>query len=273
MKLSCMLFPFHGLIANKELEPGALVESLAGAGVTALEPMLSNLEAEPRWREVLERAKEAGMAMSCVDVGVDFVGLREGNRAFENVKRGLELCAEIGCSIAMFPGTHPAEGMSNEEGRRIYSEGLAKAAEMARPLGITTCIEDFGVYPTFACHSRHVLEVVTDAGPETRVAWDNGNFILADEMPLDALAPLYDRICHVHIKDFKLDPTGEARLRTPSGKAYGGCAIGEGDCQVRECVAELKRRGYDGWLSLEVGGPDPVTQALKGAEVLKEAWG
>jgi sugar phosphate isomerase/epimerase len=273
MKLSCMLFPFHGIVVNQQMTPGALVDSFAGAGITALEPMLSNLEAEPRWRELLTLAKEAGMAMSCVDVGVDFVGLREGDKAFENVKRGLDLCAEIGCPIAMFPGTRPSEGMSNEEGRKIYSEGLARAAQMAKPLGITTCIEDFGVYPMFACHSSHVLEVVTNAGPDTLVAWDNGNFILADELPMDALPPLYDRVCHVHIKDFKLDTTGEARLRTPSGKAYGGAEIGDGDCQVRESVAELRRRGYEGWLSLEVGGPDPVEQALKGAEVLTQAWG
>jgi sugar phosphate isomerase/epimerase len=268
-----MLFPFHGLLVNKEVSPGELVDRLATAGVRALEPMLSNLEAEPRWREVLQRAKETGMAMSCLDVGVDFVGLREGGKAFEVVQRGLDMCAEIGCPIAMFPGTRPSEGMSNEEGRKIYAEGLAKAAEMARPLGITTCIEDFGVYPAFACHSRDVLEVVTNAGPETKVAWDNGNFILADEMPMDALAVLYERVCHVHIKDFKLDPSGEGRLRTPSGKAYVGCAIGEGDCQVRESVAELRRRGYEGWLSLEVGGPDPAEQAIKGAAAVREAWG
>jgi sugar phosphate isomerase/epimerase len=273
MKLSCMLFPFHGIVSNNEMSPGALVERFAAAGIGALEPMMSNLDAEPRWREVLRLAKEAGMAMSCVDVGVDFVGLREGGKAFDNVRRGLDLCAEIGCPIAMFPGTRPAEGMSNEEGRRIYSEGLAKAAEMAKPMGITPCIEDFGVYPAFACHSSHVLEVVTNAGPDMLVAWDNGNFILADEMPMDALAPLYDRTCHVHIKDFKLDTSGEARLKTPSGKAYGGCAIGDGDCQVRECVAEFKRRGFEGWLSLEVGGPGPVEQAEHGAAVVKQAWG
>jgi sugar phosphate isomerase/epimerase len=272
MKLSCMLFPFHGVIVNNDISPGALVEAFTAAGITALEPMLSNLDAEPRWAEFLRLATEAGIVFSCLDVGVDFIGGREGGAALETVKRGLDFCAQIDCPIALLPGTRPAEGMSNEDGRKLYAEGLAQSAELARPLGITTCIEDFGVYPAFACHSSHVLEVVTMAGSDTKVAWDNGNFILADEMPIDALPPLYDRTCHVHIKDFILDPTGQAGLKTPSGKAYGGIPMGEGDCQVRECVVELKRRGFDGWVSLEVGLAPPLEDAIKGAEVVKAAW-
>lgn len=274
MKLSIMLFPFHGGIVNGDLTPGGLVEQFSGAGITALEPMLSNLDAEPKWAELLEAAKQAGMQFSCLDVGVNFIGESAADReaAMETVKRGLNFCAELNCPVALLPGTRPAPGMSNEDGRKIYAEGLAKAAELARPLGITTCIEDFGVYPAFACHSKDVLEVVTLAGPETKVTWDNGNFILADEMPMDALPPLWDRTCHVHIKDFKLDETGQAGLKTPSGKAYKGIRMGDGDCQITECVTELKRRNYDGWISLEVGIAPPVDDALVGAAVVRRAW-
>lgn len=274
MKLSCMLFPFHGPLVSGDLTPAGLVEDFQAMGIQALEPMLSNLDAEPKWAELLRIAKSSGMSFSCVDVGVNFIGESLSDRvaALETVKRGLEFCAEIACPIALLPGTKPAEGMSNEDGRKLYAEGLAKSAELAKPLGIITCIEDFGVYAAFACHSRDVLEVVTLAGPETMVTWDNGNFILADEMPTDALPPLWERTCHVHIKDFILDATGQAGLKTPTGKAYGGIPIGDGDCQVRECVAELKRRGFEGWVSLEVGLAPPVADAITGAKVVRQAW-
>lgn len=274
MKLSAMLFPFHGPVVNGDLTPGTIVEQLWGAGVSALEPMVSNLDAEPRWQELLRLAREAGMSFSCLDVGVNFIGEDEADRvkALDTVKRGLDLCAELACPIALLPGTRPAPGMSNEEGRKLYSEGLAKSAELAAPLGIVTCIEDFGVYPEFACHSSHVLEVVTAAGPDTKVAWDNGNFILADELPMDALPPLWERTVHVHIKDFLLDVTGQAGLKTPSKKAYKGVEIGGGDCQVAAVVGELKRRGFDGWVSLEVGLAPPLEDALTGAAVVKRAW-
>jgi len=274
MKLSCMLFPFHGIVVNGSMAPGALLEGFQSAGIEALEPMVGGQDEDPRWAEFMRLSKEAGMAFSCLDVGVNFIGNSEADRvaALEIVKRGLDMCAELDCPVALLPGTCPPPGMSNEEGRKIYADGLAKSAELAKPLGIITCIEDFGVYPAFACHSSHVLEVVTLAGPETKVAWDNGNFILADELPLDALEPLWDRTCHVHIKDFILDPTGQASLKTPSGKAYGGIPIGEGDCQVRECVAQIKRRGFDGWVSLEVGLAPPLEDAITAAEVVKAAW-
>lgn len=274
MKLSCMLFPFHGGIVSGDLTPGGVVADFQKAGITALEPMLSNLDAEPKWAELMRIAKSSGMVFSCLDVGVNFIGEGASDRvaAIETVKRGLDFCAEIECPIALLPGTKPATGMSNEEGRKLYAEGLAKSAELAKPLGIVTCIEDFGVYPAFACHSSHVLEVVTLAGPETMVTWDNGNFILADEMPVDALPPLWERTCHVHIKDFLLDETGQAGLKTPSGKAYKGIPMGEGDCQIVECVTELKRRNYQGWISLEVGIAPPVEDAIRGAQVVREAW-
>ena len=53
--------------------------------------------------------------------------------------------------------------MSNEEGRKIYSEGLAKSFDMTKGSGVTLTIEDFGVYPYFACSSAHCIEVLDGA--------------------------------------------------------------------------------------------------------------
>lgn len=274
MKLSVMLFPFQGLMANGSLAPATLVDEIVGAGIGAIEPMLSNLEASPEpWQEFLKLSKQAGLVCSCVDVGANLIGTSDADRqaALDTVRRGMELCAELSCPVALIPGTRPAEGMSNEAGRPLYSQGLARCAEIAREFGIIASIEDFGVTPAFSCHSDHVRQIVTEAGPEVKVVWDNGNFILADELPMHAYAALRDLTVHVHIKDFVLDPTGAAGLKTPTGKAYAGAVIGEGDCQVAECVTAFKRDGYDGWLSLEVNAP-PVEQMRKGAEFVQRVW-
>lgn len=276
MKLSVMLFPFQGEISDGRLTGRHLAEQLQACGASGVEPMLSCLDAAPdQWQPFMDAVKDLGLQHTCLDIGANLVGENEADRkqAMETVKRGLDLCAELSCPIALIPGSKPATGMANEEGRKIYAEGLAQAVTLAAPLSITVCIEDFGVYPLFACHSSHVLEVVTLAGPEVKVAWDNGNFILADEMPMDALPPLWERICHVHIKDFVLVPTGQAGIKTPSGKTYQSSPIGEGNCQVAECVGELKRRGYDGWVSVEVGLAPPLEDAIKGAAAVKQAWG
>ena len=270
MKLSVMLFPFHGIITDGSLQPEALRDAIVGAGIGAIEPMLSNLDATPEpWQKLLDLCQEAGLQVSCLDIGADLVGNTDA--ALANVERGLDACAAMNCPVALIPGSRPTEGMSNEEGRAIHSQGLAKCAVMAAERNIIATIEDFGVYPAFACRSDHVREVVTGAGPDVKVTWDNGNFILADEMPMHAYEALLDLTVHVHIKDFALDETGQAGLKTPSGKAYKGANIGYGDTQVAECVAAFKRDGYDGWLSLEVGGP-PVEQMIAGAEFVRKVW-
>lgn len=275
MKLSVMLFPFHGVITDGSLTPEALVDKIVGSGIGAIEPMLSNLDATPEpWQRLLDLCQQAGLKMSCLDIGANLVGSTEIERSdtLETVRRGLDWCVEMSCGIALIAGSRPAEGMSNEEGRLIYSQGLAQCASMAVERGIVATIEDFGVYPEFACRSDHVREVVTVAGPEVKVTWDNGNFILADELPMHAYEELRDLTIHTHIKDFALDATGQAGLKTPSGKAYKGAEIGHGDCQVAESVAALKRDGFDGWVSLEIGS-NRVQEMVDGAEFVKKVWG
>ncbi len=274
MKLSVMLAAFHGPLVDGSLAPRALVEAIVGGGLGAVEPMLSCLDDAPApWQELLDLCREAGLQVSCLDIGADLVGDGPEARAaaLATVARGLDVCVETDCPVALIYGTGPAVGMSNDEGRMIYSQSLAHCAALAGARRVTACIEDYGGSVEFACRSDHVREVVTGAGPDARVVWDNGNFILADELPMHAYEVLRDLSVHAHIKDFRLDETGQASLKTPSGKAYRGAGIGQGDCQVAACVAALKRDGYEGCLSLEVGAP-AVEQMLAGAEFVRRAW-
>lgn len=274
MKLSCMLFTFHSELKEGAYSPADLVSKLHGAGVRAVEPMLRNLEDAPElWADVMAAANDAGMVYSCLDIGANLIGEGDADRvaALDTVKQGLDLCAELDCTVGLIPGSRPAPGMSNDEGRKIYSEQLGKAAELAAPYGVSVCIEDFGVIPDFVCHSSHVLQVVSDAGPEVMVAWDNGNFLLADEWPVDAWPPLRDRTVHVHIKDWVPAPEGsDAGIVTPAGKRWVGSHIGQGQAQVAECLKLMHADGYDGWVSLEVSMRPADDAAVIGAQYLLE---
>ena len=49
--------------------------------------------------------------------------------------------------------------------------------------------------------------------------------------------------------------------------------LGDGAAEVAECLALLRRDGYEGWLSLEVGGGgDSLEEAVHGAKVVADAW-
>jgi len=277
MKMSVMLFPFHKELSDGKLSARTLMAEMKAVGVTALEPMLSWVDTAPqKWAELRQAAADAGIRYACFDVGVNFVGESEADRvkALDIVKRGVALCQEIGCPIALLPGSKPAKNMSDDEGRKIYSDGLAKSVDLTRGSGVTLTIEDFGVYPTFACSAKHCLEVLDGAQrPELKFTFDNGNFLLADDQPTECFRLTASRVAHVHIKDFALkSPEENVGIKSRAGKRYVGCAIGAGAAEVRDCLALIKRSGYNGWLSIEVSISPPVQAAIQGAKFIAEAW-
>ncbi len=277
MKLSVMLFPFHKELTDKTLSPNKLIQEFHAVGIRAVEPMLAWMETNAElWNELRRAADDQGMAYSCLDIGVNLVGENESDRqkAIDTVVRGVERCRELKCPVALLPGTKPATGMSNEEGRRIYSEGLAQAVDRTKGSGVTLTIEDFGVYPAFACSAAHCIEVLDGAKrPELRFTFDNGNFLLADERPSECYKRTEPRIVHIHIKDFALRPPDNSpSLTTPSGKKYTGCEIGAGAAEVKECLALIKPCSYRGWLSLEVGTRPPLDSAIQGARYVTKTW-
>ncbi len=75
--------------------------------------------------------------------------------------------------------------------------------------------------------------------PQWKTIFDPANYVLDGVRPFAEAYPLLaDSIAYLHIKD--------------AHRADGTiCVAGEGDGQVREVLAALKQRGYDGFLSLE----------------------
>lgn len=277
MKLSVMLFPFHRLLSDGSLDPAGFVKTLQDEGVTAIEPMTNWIRSDPQnWARFDAAARAAGMVYSCYDIGVNFIGEKPADRqaALDLVQREVAFCRDaLKCPTALLPGTRPAPGMSADEGRMLYGEGLAKAAALTAGSGVTLSIEDFGVYPRFACAAAHCMQVLQIAGAAVKFTFDNGNFLLGGDRPLDAYRVTKARIAHVHIKDFcPRDPDGNPSLTTVGGVPLKGCLIGEGEGQVRECVQAVRRDGFTGWVSIEVGGGDPVAQAVHGARVIRQAW-
>lgn len=281
MKLSVMLFPFHKQLTDGTLTPEKAVKGFQSVAITAIEPMMSWVEAQPaKWAAFDETVRAAGMTYSCYDIGVNLVGENEADRAkaLDTVTRGMEFAKEkLRCPIVLLAGTKPATGMSNEDGRKIYGEQLAKAHERNRKLELTITIEDFGVYPPFTAAAAHCMEVLKAARcPEIRFTFDNGNFLFADDQPTQIFDLVKDRIAHVHIKDFMLCPPEETKkgIISLAGKRYAGCPIGDGKAEVAACLRLLKGAGYKGWISLEVGGGmPPLDDALLGAARVIEAWG
>jgi len=278
MKTSVMLFPFHQGLGDGTLPPQELVEVLAAEGVTAFEPSMRWVTDRPEaWETFLQVAKDAAMACCCCDIITNLIGESEADRgqALDDVERGVELCRdELDCPVALVAGTSPAPNMSFEEGRGIYAEQLAKAVQRTRGSGVTITIENYGMIPGFTASGAECLEVLEAAGcPDLKFTFDNGNFLFSDDRPTQAFGMLARRIAHVHIKDFAPCRVGDRPVLTSvGGTGYKHCAIGEGEGEVAGTVRLLKAHGYADWLSIEVGGGDPLQEAATGARLVKSLW-
>ena len=276
-RLSVMLMCFNRGLGDRVLGPRDLIDALSAAGISGLEPAPSWCEQHTDlWVELRQIAQDQGMDWSCCDVSVNFIGdgsEQARREAMDAVSRGVDFCRELGCERALLPGTKPAEGMSESEGRRLYGERLAEAVERHAGSGVTLMIEDFGVYPLFTAGAAHCREVLDIAGPGAGFTFDNGNFLLGGDAPAESYPRFRDRIEHVHIKDFRVrTPDNTPSLTSPRGIPYEGCEIGTGDAQVRGCVRLLKADRYTGWLSIEAGGYRDAEAAVQGAKAIQEAW-
>lgn len=277
MDLSVMLFPFHGELLAGQTTPSDIVRTLEAGGATGVEAMTSFQSSHPEhWEALMAAVSAAGLQHPCLDIPANFVWTSEAQRqqVLDDVKRGLDFAASVHCPLVLLPGSGPAAGMSNEEARQRYGEGLGEAAALCAEYGIVPTIENFGVTPRFSCRSDHVLEIVRAAGRDNiRLTWDNGNFLLADEDPLHAWEAFAPLTAHVHIKDFALDPSGQAGLKSPAGKSFVGCAIGAGEGRVADCLQAVQRSGYRGWISLEISIGPSIEAVRQGLEFIQARYG
>lgn len=276
MDLSVMLFPFHGELLSGQTTPGDIVRTLEAGGAAGVEAMTSFRDSHPEhWEALMAAISAAGLQHVCLDVPTNFVWTSEAQRqqVLDDVRRGLDFAASVQCPLVLLPGSGPAPGMSNEEARQRYGEGLGEAAALCAEYGIIPTIENFGVTPRFSCRSDHVLEIVQAAGrDDVRLTWDNGNFVLADEDPLHAWEAFAPLTAHVHIKDFALDASGQAGLKSPAGRSFVGCSIGAGEARVLDSLRAVKHSDYRGWISLEISIGPSLEAVQQGLEFIQTAY-
>ncbi len=137
--------------------------------------------------------------------------------------------------------------------RRIYTQ----IVRVAEAYGVVINIEPHGYYTTKPEFMAEMLDFVDS--PNLRMNMDTGNTFIAGQDPVAFLERFQGRVSHVHIKDVSESLAAAARGEL-TGIAVSHCAIGEGVNaeNILRCLEILRRRGYDGVLSLECegqGGP------------------
>lgn len=155
--------------------------------------------------------------------GLEIVSLAGGLPAdLEAIEATVRLAADIGCSLL---------GM----GCKALPEQREEVRAILRRHGVRLAFENHPGEPT----PEVVLEKIGPPGAEFGSAFDTGWWGTHDYPLLEAFATLRDRILLVHLKNVE-------------GPGAHICAPWESGClDLKPFVGELKRSGYEGWISLE----------------------
>ena len=178
---------------------------------------------------------------------------------------------------------HDATGGWDDKQRtyRTFDSALPALADACRTVtayaaerGVQTMVENHG---QFCQESSRVEKLVgAVAHPNFGLLVDMGNFLCADEDPVQAVARVAPFARHVHVKDFHVksgsEPNpGKAFFGTRGGNYLRGAIVGHGNVPVYPCLRILDAQGYDGYVSIEFEGIEDNLSALSiGLENLKK---
>ncbi len=143
---------------------------------------------------------------------------------------------------------------------------IREVSDYAAQKGIRTCMENHG----YLMQDAQRVEELILAVNHPNFGWlvDMGNFACADQDSAFAVGIAAPYAFHVHAKDFLIksgnciDP-GTGWFRSRAGNYLRGTIVGHGSIPVSQCVAVLKKAGYDGFLSLEFEGMESTIPAIE----------
>jgi hexulose-6-phosphate isomerase len=158
----------------------------------------------------------------------------------EKLGRTLERAKWLGASaVLLHPGQLRPE-TRYDQAWEWTRDALTAVAPHAERHGVTLAIEN--VWNKFILSPMEMQRMIDEVGhPSIGVYFDVGNCILYG-YPEQWVAILGPRIKKVHVKDFKRSvATGQ-----------GFCQLLDGDADYAAVIAELRRAGYDDYLTSEV---------------------
>ena len=166
--------------------------------------------------------------------------------------------------------------LSTDQGVALAAECIMECLPHAQNYGITLILEnhykdDFWEYPEFAQKMEVFCQLVNSIDhPNFGVNYDPSNTFLAGEDPLELLYRVSHRVVTMHASDRFLKSGTIEDLRNEEGGALGYAKrlshgeIGKGLNDYDAIFNELKRVGFDGWISIEDGvdGMDQLERSI-----------
>jgi sugar phosphate isomerase/epimerase len=258
---------FRHSICNEAFEKWPFADAckaIRKAGYSGIEIAPFTLAEKPR---DITRAQREEYRETMLSEGLKFVGLHwlmvspKGlhvtgpdaglrRQSWEHIRDLIDLCTDLGPDGVMVFGSPKQRaatgGLSREQATRNYLDGLAGIAPHAESRGVQVLvealpIEQCDVVQTLAEAAAIVREI---ASPAVRTMFDVHNAVDEAEPHATLVDRYFDVIRHVHVNE--LD----------------GRHCGTGSYDFKPVFEVLRRRGYQGWISLEAFDFAPGAETL-----------
>ena len=231
--------------------------------------------------KIRQEAERYGIEVVAYAVGANLYHEDQTDNADE-VRR---LCGQVDVAAAMGAKLlrHDVCHSEKYHGRTVSFAKMLQTIAMnaydltsyAEGKGIRTMTENHGLVVQDSDRVEALYNAVGHAN--YGLLLDVGNFACADEDSVKAVSRLAPYAFHVHAKDFHIYPfgytpkEGQRVFSTRACRLLEGCAVGDGDIPVEQCLAILKRAGYDGWITVEYEGNEDCLESIaKGLRYLKD---
>lgn len=236
---------------------------------------------DAKLKEALDIVKSNGLVFSaiCGDFGTGFADAENNPAYIERSKRVLDLAKKLECDVVTTHiGTVPAEECEKKE---VMRKACRELAIYADSIGSAFAVE---TGPEMASVLRDFLDSLGAGG--VRVNFDPANLVMcAGDRPETAVHELGKYIVHTHAKDgIKLDESLPADISVTVGDEAKGhdallamgqefieLPLGKGGVNFDTYLPELKKTGFDGFLTIEREvGETPEADIRIAADFLRE---
>lgn len=237
---------------------------------------------EKNWMPLRNAVESRGMKIPMMCCSPDFTHPDKSFREVEikKQKHWIDMIHAMGGNYCRVLSGQRRPEISVEYGIQVTVECILECLEYANRLGIKLNMEnhykdDFWEFPEFAQKMDVFCEIVYQIDhPSFGVNYDPSNTYIAGENPLDLLYKISDRVITMHASDRYLKYGTIEDLRKEEGGSQGYAKrlshgeIGKGLNDYNAIFSELKRVGFNGWISIE-DGVDGFGQLERSADFLK----
>lgn len=234
------------------------------------------------WTRIRKQLDTTGLVAPMMCCSPDFTHPDAEFRSQQITKQRywIDMTAAVGGTYCRVLSGQKRPELTMDQGVKLAADCIIECLPYAEQHGITLILEnhykdDFWEYPEFA-QKMEVFCALVDSvqSPHFGVNYDPSNAYLAGDDPIELLKRVSHRVVTMHASDRYLIEGTLADLRneelgvTGYAKRLRHGEIGKGLNDYDAIFTELKRVGFDSWISIE-DGVDGIEQLAASANFLR----